>query len=129
MWQIIKLILIGIAGGVLGGMGMGGGTLLIPLLTMLGGVNQHTAQAVNLVSFIPMALVALILHFKKRLVQTKGILFLIIPALLTSTLSSLLVKNIHSDLLGRLFGGFLALLGIWILIEDIFINKKQKDQK
>jgi hypothetical protein len=129
MWQIIKLILIGIAGGVLGGMGMGGGTLLIPLLTMLGGVNQHTAQAVNLVSFIPMALVALILHFKKRLVQTKGILFLIIPALLTSTLSSLLVKNIHSDLLGRLFGGFLALLGIWILIEDIFINKKQKDKR
>lgn len=129
MWQIIKFILIGIAGGVLGGMGMGGGTLLIPLLTMLGGVDQHTAQAINLVSFIPMALVALILHFKNKLVKTKGVLFIIIPALAASTLSSLLVKNIHSDLLSRLFGGFLAILGIWILIEDIFINKKQKQQK
>ncbi|HEY8389576.1 MAG TPA: sulfite exporter TauE/SafE family protein [Clostridia bacterium] len=129
MWQIIKFILIGIAGGVLGGMGMGGGTLLIPLLTMLGGVDQHTAQAINLVSFIPMALVALILHFKNKLVKTKGVLFIIIPALAASTLSSLLVKKINSDLLSRLFGGFLAILGIWILIEDIFINKKQKQQK
>lgn len=129
MWQIIKFVLIGAAGGVLGGMGMGGGTLLIPLLTMLGGVDQHTAQAVNLVSFIPMAVVALILHFKNKLVQTKGVLFIIVPALAASALSSLLIKNIHSDLLGRLFGGFLALLGIWILIDDIFICKKQKQEK
>lgn len=129
MWQIIKYVLIGVAGGVLGGMGMGGGTLLIPLLTMLGGVDQHIAQAVNLVSFIPMAVVALILHFKNKLVQTKGVILIIIPALVASALSSLLVKNIHSDLLAKLFGGFLALLGIWILIEDIFINKKQKQEK
>lgn len=126
MWQIIKFVLIGIAGGILGGMGMGGGTLTIPLLTMLGGVDQHVAQAINLVSFIPMAVIALILHFKNKLVNTKGILYIIIPAIAFSVISSLIVKNINSTLLSRLFGGFLALLGIWILIENIFINKKSK---
>lgn len=126
MWQIIKFVLIGIAGGILGGMGMGGGTLTIPLLTMLGGVDQHVAQAINLVSFIPMAVIALILHFKNKLVNTKGILYIIIPAIAFSVISSLIVKNINSTLLSRLFGGFLALLGIWILIENILINKKSK---
>ncbi|HEY8423471.1 MAG TPA: sulfite exporter TauE/SafE family protein [Clostridia bacterium] len=128
MWQIIKFILIGIAGGILGGMGMGGGTLTIPLLTMLGGVEQHTAQAINLVSFIPMAIAALILHFKNKLVKTQGVLYIIVPALALSVISSLIIKHINSSLLTRLFGGFLALLGLWILIENIFINKN-KDSK
>ena len=30
--SVLLLILIGIAGGIIGGMGMGGGTLLIPLM-------------------------------------------------------------------------------------------------
>ena len=59
----------GVLGGVLGGMGMGGGTLLIPLLTIFYKVSQHTAQAVNLISFIPMAVVALIIHIKNKLVD------------------------------------------------------------
>jgi uncharacterized membrane protein YfcA len=126
MWQTVKFILIGIAGGILGGMGMGGGTLTIPLLTMLGGVEQHTAQAVNLVSFIPMALIALILHFKNKLVKIKGVLYIIIPALALSILSSFIIKRIDAALLTRLFGGFLTLLGLWILIENLFINKNSK---
>jgi uncharacterized membrane protein YfcA len=45
-------ILVGIIGGVLGGMGMGGGTLLIPMLGIFFGLEQHVAQAINLISFI-----------------------------------------------------------------------------
>ena len=70
MWQIIKFILIGIAGGVLVG-GINKGDLIILLLTMLGGLKQHIAQAINLASFIPMAVIALILHFKNKLVKTQ----------------------------------------------------------
>lgn len=125
MWEIIKLIIIGVIGGVFGGMGMGGGTLLIPLLTMLGGLEQHTAQAINLAAFIPMAAVALIFHFKNRLVKLKGILYIIIPAVAASVGASFLVKYIASNLLGRLFGGFLALLGIWILLQEKFKAKKR----
>ena len=50
--------LCGILGGVLGGMGMGGGTVLIPLLTIFCGVEQGAAQGVNLLSFLPMSLLA-----------------------------------------------------------------------
>ena len=34
MGSVIKLLIIGALGGVLGGMGMGGGTLTIPILTI-----------------------------------------------------------------------------------------------
>ena len=68
MSEIVKFILIGLGSGVLGGMGMGGGTALIPLLTIFTSVHQKTAQAINLISFIPMAVVALFLHVKNGLV-------------------------------------------------------------
>lgn len=53
--RFLVCLLAGLAGGVLGGMGMGGGTVLIPILTMLCGVPQHMAQSVNLFSFLPMS--------------------------------------------------------------------------
>ena len=61
----------GIISGVLGGMGMGGGTILIPLLSIFYAVSQHTAQATNLISFIPMSVIALIIHLKNKLVDFK----------------------------------------------------------
>lgn len=54
----------GVFGGVLGGMGMGGGTVLIPLLTLFCGVPQHMAQSVNLFTFLPMSLLSLRVHAK-----------------------------------------------------------------
>ena len=49
--RTIMLMIAGAAGGALGGMGMGGGTLLIPILTLLCGFSQHAAQAANLAAF------------------------------------------------------------------------------
>lgn len=43
---------------------MGGGTLLIPLLTLGLDVPQQTAQLLNLLTFIPMSAFALIVHAK-----------------------------------------------------------------
>ena len=67
--MFLLFIIVGFLGGLLGGMGMGCGTVLIPLLSIVCGVNQHTAQAINLISFIPMAVVTLIIHIKNKLVN------------------------------------------------------------
>ena len=45
--------LIGLVSGIVTGTGMGGGTILILLLTLIIGTNQHEAQATNLIFFIP----------------------------------------------------------------------------
>ena len=108
--MFILYFLVGTLSGVIGGMGMGGGTMLIPALTMLFGVGQHEAQALNLVSFIPMAVFSLFIHYKEGRIKTKNVLFIIIPAAVLSFASSLLVSNIGGDNLKKFFGGFLVLL-------------------
>lgn len=52
-------VLIGIISGIVTGGGMGGGTILILLLTLFTGMEQHIAQASNIVFFIPTALAAI----------------------------------------------------------------------
>lgn len=112
MWKIILLVLTGLISGVLGGMGMGGGTILIPLLTIFFDVEQKQAQAINLVAFIPMAIVSLIIHIKNKRVRKEGILWIIIPAAALSLAGSFAAQAIDGEILKRIFGGFLLLLSV-----------------
>lgn len=105
--------LAGISGGLLGGMGMGGGTVLIPLLVIVLGVPQHLAQAVNLISFVPMAVVALIIHVKNRLVKRSGLWLIILSGLLSCTAGCFIARGINAELLRRIFGGFLTFLSVF----------------
>jgi uncharacterized membrane protein YfcA len=102
----------GVLGGVLGGMGMGGGTLLIPLLTIFNGVGQHSAQAVNLIAFIPMAVVAILIHLKNKIINFKNVVFVILPGIVTCIIGCFVAKNVTGNLLGKIFGGFLIILAI-----------------
>ncbi len=104
---------------------MGGGTLLIPLLTIFLQVGQKEAQAYNLISFLPMATVALILHKKQGLLRFESIGYIIIPAIITAIFASFLAINTNSDFLKKGFGIFLILLGILFFISNI----KQKDSQ
>lgn len=108
----------GILGGVLGGMGMGGGTVLIPLLGIFYNVNQHTAQAVNLISFIPMAVVAIIIHLKNKMIDFSKVVWIIIPGVLSCVLGSFIAKSITGNVLARCFGGFLVLLSIFQFVSE-----------
>ena len=53
-------ILTGLVSGTVSGTGMGGGTILILILSVFMGVEQHTAQATNLVFFVPTSLSAIV---------------------------------------------------------------------
>ena len=109
----------GVLGGIFGGMGMGGGTVLIPLLGIFYNVNQHTAQAVNLISFIPMAIVALIIHLKNKMIDFSRVVWVIIPGVLSCVLGCYIAKSVTGDILSRCFGGFLILLSIFQFVSQI----------
>ncbi len=131
-WKIVIFIIIGVAGGVIGGMGMGGGTLLIPLLTLFTGTDQHLAQAVNLIAFIPMSLVALVIHMKNKLVEFKHVLITAIPAVAASVAAALISKRVEGAALSVYFGIFLMALGVYQLVCAIIAfvkNKKKKESK
>ncbi len=100
-------LLLGFIGGIPAGMGMGGGTVTIPLLVLVGGVEQKIAQSANLFSFLPMSIGALKMHAHNGLLQTKGVGWVILPALLFSALGTTLAVALPSALLKRAFGAFL----------------------
>ena len=118
--------LCGIAGGILGGMGMGGGTALIPLLTIFAGVEQGVAQGVNLLSFLPMSLVALTIHAKAGLLRVKSLPLLCIPALIFSVLFSLLAAHLPGSLLRSGFGAFLVCLAVVRFVQALREKKYKK---
>lgn len=126
----VWLIVFGFISGILGGMGMGGGTLLIPLLNFLD-IEQQTIQAINLISFLPMACVALGLHFKNKLVKPRRTLCMIAPACAFCILGALLTKNTSSEVLKICFGVFMLLLGVWQLILSVrqMVKERKTDKE
>lgn len=130
-WQIVLFVIIGIAGGVMGGMGMGGGTLLIPLLTLLGGVEQHLAQSINLCAFLPMSVAALIVHIRNKLVDVRHILIVAIPAAAASVGASLLSRLVNAKSLSLYFGIFLGVVGVYQLVTAIIaiVKEKKEDER
>ncbi len=105
-------LLLGFLGGIPAGMGMGGGTVTIPLLVLVGGVEQKFAQCANLFAFIPMSLFTLKMHADNGLLSPKGIGWAIAPALLFSFLSSTLAISLPSEILQKGFGVFLVALAV-----------------
>ena len=112
----------GFLSGLIGGMGMGGGTIMIPALTIFLGVPQHEAQLTNLLSFLPMAAISLPIHRRQGLIRTEGLLPLIIPAAVTSALSALLALVLPSDILKKLFGVFLITLAVKTALSSVGKN-------
>ena len=119
----VILIAVGVAAGVISGMGIGGGTILIPALSLLIGMNQHGAQSVNLIYFIPTAIVALFFHVKEKRIQKDVLLPMILPGLLSAAAGAFFALQIDADLLRRLFGAFLLYAGV---LE--FLKKPQKKE-
>lgn len=126
--QVFLLILFGFASGILGGMGMGGGTLLVPLLTFLC-LPQKICQSANLLSFIPMCAVALIFHKKHGLVVTKDVWRLTIPATLAAAVGAFFAGNTADKVLRICFAIFLIAVGIWQLVVAIRFALRQKRRK
>ena len=115
--------LAGLAAGILSAWGVGGGSLLILYMTLIAGLEQQTAQGVNLLYFLPTSLSALISHLKNKLVEVK----LAIPAIIAGTVSALGVSffaaGLDTTILKKIFGGFIILVGL----TEVFYKAKKAD--
>ena len=121
--SIFLQILFGILGGFFGGLGMGGGTLLIPLLTIFLHFDQQLSQGINLLTFLFMAVFSLYIHSKNNLIVTKNIGWIIFGGVIFAVGGGFMATVLPSMILRRCFGGFLVLLAIGEFIKAL---KKQK---
>lgn len=116
----MKLFFIGLLSGIVGGMGIGGGTILIPFLVLFTTLTQQEAQGINLLVFIPVSVIAIITHFINKNIELKLAAFLVISGIIGSFIGSILAVNIDSNLLRKLFS--ILLLGVGIY--ELFSKKK-----
>lgn len=118
-------ILIGLVSGIVSGTGMGGGTILIFLLSFLMGMEQHVAQATNLIFFIPTSIVAIIVNLKNKNIDTKLAIFISIFGILGAIIGANI--SIHTDvqILKKCFGGFLVIVAIHEIYSIFKLYKKQ----
>ena len=98
--------------GFLAGLGVGGGSLLMLWLTIVMGMEYATARIINLLFFLPSALVATLFHRKQGTVDIKKILPAILVGCAAAALFSFVGKQIDTALLKKFFGGLLLFTGI-----------------
>ena len=105
-------VLVGTILGVLSGLGTGGGSLLILWLTLMLGMDQETARSINLMFFIPSALVACLFRLKQGRLDIKKVLPAIIAGSIASGLFTFLSRDMDTTMLRKLFGGLLIVTGL-----------------
>lgn len=128
--RIILFILAGLVSGVFAGMGMGGGTFLIPILTIFLGVDQRLAQGINLLVFLPMAIVVIIIYSHKKMIDWKGWWLISLPACAVCILGVFFAFKTPMKILKIIFGVFIIVIGVaQIVVLIIQTIKKRKSRK
>lgn len=98
--------------GFLAGLGVGGGSLLMLWLTFIVGMEYGQARIINLLFFLPSALISTFFHRKQGSVNSKKILPAIVAGCAFAALFSYIGNKIDTTLLKKCFGGLLLVTGL-----------------
>lgn len=115
----VVILLLGLAAGILVGMtGIGGGSIVVPALVYLLGMDQHMAQGTSLFVLLPpLGLGALWQYWKKREVDLLAGVLCAIGFFLGGYAGGRIAIGIPSRPLQGIFGGFLV-LSSWLILRQ-----------
>lgn len=124
-------LLSGIIAGMFTGTGMGGGTILILLLSIFTNFNQQSNQGINLVFFILTTISVLVVNIKGKLIDFRTGLQVVSFGILGAIIGSKIAIRINSENLRKYFGIFLAIIAIYEIYSIIkeYIKEKNRDNK
>ena len=125
-------ILYGIIAGMMTGAALGGGTILILLLTNFSGIEQHIAQGINLVYFIPTSIIAIIVNLKQKKINIKTAFWVSIFGIIGAIFGSRVSIITNSKTLKIFFGIFLLIIALhesYILIKQYKNHKKRNNKR
>ncbi len=128
----MKEIFIGTFSGIFSGFGMGGGTILIFLLTTFIGTEQHIAQATNLIYFIPTAISAIIVNYKQKNINIKLAVSVSMFGIIGAIIGAKISVKTDVSILKKMFGIFLAIIAIheiYTLFKEYKENKFRNNKK
>ena len=121
-------ILSGLVSGIVSGFGMGGGIILIFLLTHILKVDYYTALSTNLIFFIPTSISAILINIKNKNVDYKLAIIISVFGVIGSIIGVNLALKINVNILKKIFGIFLVLISINEIYTLIKMHKKVKNK-
>lgn len=104
----------------------GGGTILILVLSIFFNMDQHVAQATNLIFFVPTSLSAILTSSKEKLINWKIGILIAIFGIIGAVIGTKISINMNVETLKKYFGIFLMLISfceIYLLIKEYKSNK------
>lgn len=124
--NVFVKIIVGFLAAILGSMGMGGGAVLLLYLSAFTDTLQLKAQGINLVFFIPIAIISVIMHLKNSLIDKKKAMTLILFSTPAAVLGALVSGYIEQNLLRKILAAFLLFIGVREIIGSFKQNKKRR---
>lgn len=121
-------ILFGIIAGIVTGMGMGGGTVLILLLSTFAGLDQHIAQATNLIYFVPTSLSTIFINMKQKNLDVKLAVKISIFGIIGAIVGAIIADKIPSTNLRKYFAVFILIIGLYEVYQ-LYKGYKMKKNK
>lgn len=120
--------IIGIIAGIVSGLGMGGGTILILLLTIFLKVEQNIAQGSNVIFFIPTAIAAILIYMKDKKINFKVAFPICIWGLIGVFIGANIASKLEVDSLRKCFGVFLIITAIYQSYSLYYRYRKEKNR-
>lgn len=106
------MLLVGTALGFLSGIGVGGGSLLMLWLTLVQAIPHSIARTINMIVFIPTAIIASLFRWKQGNLNLNKLYPAIIGGCISAAVFSMISKQINIEIIKKLFGFLLLLTGI-----------------
>ena len=116
MTDVLLPFLCGLGAGILSAWGVGGGTLLLLVMTLFLGVDQTTAQGINLLFFLPTAMSALVCHRKNGCLDRPTVRAALPFALAAALAGAWLASAVDTAVLRKPFGVYLLLSAAGLLL-------------
>jgi uncharacterized protein len=104
-WMDVAAVVGGLFAGVLSGLvGIGGGQVFVPLMTIGFGASQIVAQGTSLAAIIPTALVGGYTHVRQKTVDLEAAVWVGGGGVVGAVVGALLAVHVAGPLLARIFG-------------------------
>ena len=117
-------IIFGVISGIISSLGIGGGTILIFLLISFSEIEQHIAQGVNLIFFIPTSIVSIFINLKNNNIEKRTALIVSIFGIIGAILGARIAVSIDVKDLKKYFGLFLLIIAFYEIFSLIKFWKK-----
>ena len=112
-WMIPFLC--GLGASILSAWGVGGGTLLLLVMTLFLDVDQRTAQGINLLFFLPTAASALVCHARGGYLDKPTLKNAVPMAVIAALAGAWIATAVDVEMFRRPFGVYLLLSGVSLL--------------